>query len=61
MMALDQTDSGDIEYDHCVQCSTVTKYKKTDHIDIRLGYIEGSGQYCSRCYYNNRFIRKMHY
>jgi len=43
MMALDQTDSGDIEYDHCVQCSTVTKYKKTDHIDIRLGYIEDQG------------------
>ena len=38
-----------------------TNYKKSDHIDHRMGYIEGAGQLCSRCNYNEKFIKRMHY
>ncbi len=45
------------EIDYCVNCGAETKYKKTDHIDHRTGYIEGAGQLCTRCFYNHRFIK----
>ena len=32
------------EYDVCVMCGKVTSFKKTDHINFRYGYIEGTGQ-----------------
>ena len=47
----------EIEYDTCVVCGKETKYKKSDHIDTRMGYIEGSGQLSSRCNYNRTFIK----
>lgn len=34
------------EYDVCNICGKQSPYLKTDHIDIREGYIEGSGQGC---------------
>jgi len=34
----------------CVVCKEKTKYNKEDHIDFRIGYIEGSGQLCLTCY-----------
>tara|TARA_R110002050_G_scaffold95410_2_gene198548 strand:- start:635 stop:928 length:294 start_codon:yes stop_codon:yes gene_type:complete len=34
----------------CVVCEKKTKYNKEDHIDFRIGYIEGSGQLCLNCY-----------
>ena len=34
----------------CVTCSGETKYDREDHIDYRIGYIEGSGQLCFDCY-----------
>ena len=34
----------------CVVCKEKTKYNKKDHIDFRIGYIEGSGQLCLNCY-----------
>ena len=34
----------------CVSCGTDTEYKFNDHIDFRLGYIEGAGQLCKECY-----------
>ena len=34
----------------CVVCKEETKYNKEDHIDFRIGYIEGSGQLCLNCY-----------
>ena len=37
------------EYDSCVSCGELTKYKKTDHIDMRYGYVEGAGQLCCKC------------
>ena len=37
------------EFDSCVMCGAKTKYKKSDHIDYRSGYIEGAGQLCIVC------------
>jgi len=34
----------------CVSCKKVTTYDREDHIDYRIGYIEGSGQLCLDCY-----------
>lgn len=34
------------EYDHCVICGKQSPYKKSTHIDLRLGYVEGAGQTC---------------
>jgi len=39
----------DQDYDHCVRCSKITKYKKSDNILFRSGYIEGAGQLCFEC------------
>jgi hypothetical protein len=36
--------------DKCVSCKKETIYNKTDHVDFRLGYIEGAGQLCLDCY-----------
>jgi len=44
------------EKDKCTVCSDDSLYDKTMPIDLRLGYIEGSGQLCLECYdkiYNN--------
>jgi DNA-directed RNA polymerase subunit RPC12/RpoP len=36
--------------DKCVSCGVETLYDKTDHVDFRLGYVEGAGQLCLDCY-----------
>jgi len=36
--------------DKCVSCKKETLYDKTDHVDFRLGYVEGAGQLCLDCY-----------
>ena len=36
--------------DKCVSCEVETSYDKTDHVDFRLGYVEGAGQLCLDCY-----------
>jgi len=36
--------------DKCVSCGVETLYDKTDHVDFRLGYVEGAGQVCLDCY-----------
>jgi uncharacterized protein with PQ loop repeat len=41
-------DSNPIE--KCIICKKDTTYHFNDHIDMRYGYIEGSGQYCISCY-----------
>ena len=38
------------KFDKCVMCRTETEYRRTDHIDIRKYYMEGSGQFCADCY-----------
>ncbi len=44
------------ELEICISCGTETKYKKTDNIVYRSGYIEGAGQLCFKC----SQTRKMH-
>ena len=36
--------------DNCVTCGKKTLYHIEDHIDTRMGYIEGAGQLCLDCY-----------
>ena len=36
--------------DNCVTCDKETPYSIDDHIDMRIGYIEGAGQLCFDCY-----------
>jgi hypothetical protein len=38
------------EKDKCTVCSDDSLYDKTMPIDLRLGYIETSGQLCLECY-----------
>jgi hypothetical protein len=38
------------EIEYCVLCGYETPYKRNTHIDMRLGYIEGVGQLCEKCY-----------
>ena len=36
--------------DSCVTCDKETSYNIEDCIDKRIGYVEGVGQLCSKCY-----------
>jgi hypothetical protein len=36
--------------DKCVLCGEDTAYRYNDHIDVRIGYIEGAGQLCIKCW-----------
>ena len=47
------------EIEYCVYCGEETQYKKDDHIDQRINYIEGAGQLCSRCRYNQTFYKDL--
>ena len=38
--------------DKCVTCGVESIYDKEEHIDFRVGYIEGAGQLCLDCYDN---------
>ena len=38
------------KFDHCIVCGVETAYKRSTHIDMRHGYIEGAGQLCPNCY-----------
>jgi hypothetical protein len=38
------------EFEHCIMCGVETAVKTGTHIDMRHGYIEGTGQLCSKCY-----------
>lgn len=58
---MDSSSTEEEEVELCVSCGKETKYKTSDHIDSRLGYIEGAGQMCPRCHYNETFIRRVHY
>ena len=39
----------DVQYDKCMLCGEKTRWKKTDNIHSRTGYIEGAGQLCVSC------------
>jgi hypothetical protein len=34
----------------CVVCNAETSYRFNDHVDMRIGYIEGAGQLCRACW-----------
>lgn len=34
----------------CVVCDCETQFDINEHIDFRMGYIEGVGQLCLNCY-----------
>jgi hypothetical protein len=36
--------------DKCIMCGEDTPYDFETHIDMRIGYIEGAGQLCGKCY-----------
>ncbi len=36
----------DDSYDECVMCGKKSPYKRSTHIDLRVGYVEGCGQGC---------------
>jgi hypothetical protein len=36
--------------DHCILCGVETPYDFETHVDLRMGYIDGAGQLCSKCY-----------
>jgi hypothetical protein len=38
------------EFEHCILCGVETSVKIGTHIDMRIGYVEGAGQLCSKCY-----------
>ena len=44
--------------DKCVLCGEDTAYRYNDHIDTRVGYIEGAGQLCIKCW--NRGTDRRH-
>ena len=48
----------EFEIEYCIVCGEETNYKKSDHVDQRINYIEGAGQLCSRCRYNQTFYRQ---
>ena len=39
-----------IQKEECVKCGEETKYNKSDHVDKRVGYIDGAGQLCNNCF-----------
>ena len=41
------------QIEYCVLCKSETPYTTDTHIDFRDGYVEGIGQLCRICYYNN--------
>jgi len=36
--------------EQCVMCGADTQYRFHDHIDLRVGYVEGAGQLCKECW-----------
>jgi len=47
--------------DKCVTCNKESVYDKEEHIDFRIGYIEGAGQLCLECYnelYKKTFVKE---
>ena len=44
--------------DKCVVCKKDSHHNKDEHIKVRIGYIEGSGQLCLNCYDDIYSIKK---
>ena len=56
-----ESDDRGIEYENCIVCGDETKIRVDTHIDLRHGYIEGSGQLCSKCHYTKRTYMDMEF
>jgi hypothetical protein len=41
--------------DHCILCGVETPYDFETHVDLRMRYIDGAGQLCSKCYDEGTF------
>jgi len=37
-------------FETCILCGEITDVLVDSHIDYRVGYIEGAGQLCRKCY-----------
>ena len=44
------------ELEICVGCGKTTTYKRSDNIEFRSNYIEGSGQLCPECNPDKRIL-----
>jgi len=49
------------ETEYCVRCGTATKYKKSDNVTFRAGYVEGAGQLCFECSHQRKLHRQGNY
>ena len=38
------------KYEKCASCGESTEYTQDTPIDKRVGYIQGAGQLCQKCY-----------
>lgn len=47
-----------MEKEKCVSCGADTNYYLDTHIDLRIGYEEGVGQYCLDCHRGSRDYSK---
>ena len=36
--------------EHCVMCGNETNVDVSTHVDLRTTYVEGVGQFCTKCY-----------
>lgn len=39
-------------------CGAETAYDFETHIDMRIGYIEGAGQLCTKCYFGEDNVKQ---
>ena len=44
--------------DSCIMCGEDSPYEFETHVDMRVGYIEGAGQLCTKCW--NRGTERRH-
>jgi uncharacterized protein YhfF len=54
---IDEVKVIDGDKDDCVVCDIKTPFDKDEHLDFRMGYIEGVGQLCLNCWdkiYNDK-------
>ena len=49
-LEFDNLDDKKNNKDLCVVCVKETPFDKNEHIDFRMGYVEGCGQLCLECW-----------
>ena len=43
--------------DKCVICNSYSEYDEKEHIEFRIGYVEGAGQLCLICHASVKTLR----